>query len=91
MARLAELDRPTTVACGGLVAGLRRRKTRRGELMAVFQLEDLTGSVETLVMPALYQKEASTLEDDRALLVKGRAEVGEDRPRLIVEELTPRP
>jgi DNA polymerase-3 subunit alpha len=86
---LHELDRRTEVTCGGLVTGLKKRKTRRGDWMGVFVLEDLGGTVETLVLPALYAKVGEGLADDQALLLRGKAEAGEDRTRLIADEILP--
>jgi DNA polymerase-3 subunit alpha len=44
------------VSIGGLVLGARKIQTRKGETMAVFQLEDMTGSVEVLIWPTLYER-----------------------------------
>jgi len=38
-----------------MVTTLKKRKTRRGDWMAVFMLEDLEGSVEVVVFPELLQ------------------------------------
>ena len=39
----------------GIITDFRTRRTKKGDLMAVFTLEDLTGSVETVVFPGSYQ------------------------------------
>ena len=44
---------------GGIVAGCRIVKTRKGDRMAVFMLEDQTGSVEVVVYPEPYKQFAS--------------------------------
>ena len=40
----------------GIVTDFRTRRTKKGDLMAVFTLEDLTGAVETVVFPSSYPK-----------------------------------
>ena len=58
--------------------------------MASFFLEDLEGSVETLVFPEAYKKAAGRLADDQVVLVKGRAEVQDDgRAKLLASEVLP--
>jgi DNA polymerase-3 subunit alpha len=78
------------VTVGGLVTGLRLIKTKKGDRMATFVLEDLEGGVETLVFPETYKKAAGRLADDRVVLVRGRAEVQEDgRARLLASDVLP--
>src|SRR3546814_15493655 len=48
---LAELADGTIKTFGGVVTGLQRKWTKKGDLMAVFQLEDLQTSVEVMVFP----------------------------------------
>jgi DNA polymerase-3 subunit alpha len=78
------------VTVGGLVTGLRLIKTKKGDRMASFVLEDLEGAVEALVFPETYKKAAGRLADDQVVLVKGRAEVQEDgRARLLASDVLP--
>jgi DNA polymerase-3 subunit alpha len=75
---------------GGIVTALRLIRTKKGDRMASFLLEDLEGSVETLVFPEAYKKAAGRLADDQVVLVKGRAEVQDDgRARLLASEVLP--
>jgi DNA polymerase-3 subunit alpha len=85
--RLAELaERDVTV--GGIVVGLRLIKTRKGDRMASFTLEDLEGGAEVLVFPETYKKVQSRLADDLVVLVKGKAEgVDEGRSRLLAADV----
>ncbi|HET8646919.1 MAG TPA: OB-fold nucleic acid binding domain-containing protein, partial [Vicinamibacteria bacterium] len=87
--RLAEVgDRE--VAVGGIVTALRLIKTRKGERMASFVLEDLQGGVEALVFPETYKKVSTRLAEDQIVLVKGRAEALEEgKARLLVSEVLP--
>jgi DNA polymerase-3 subunit alpha len=75
------------VTLAGIVAALKRRRTRRGDLMAVFQLEDLEGTIEVLVFPDAFARHRSLLEEDAAVLVTGTIEVAEDQRRVIAETL----
>ncbi|HWX24581.1 MAG TPA: OB-fold nucleic acid binding domain-containing protein, partial [Vicinamibacteria bacterium] len=81
---------PKDVSIGGIIAALRLIKTRKGDRMASFLLEDLEGGIEALVFPETYRKVAGRLADDQVVLVKGRAEPVEDgKPRLLVTDVLP--
>jgi DNA polymerase-3 subunit alpha len=82
-------ERPE-VSIGGIVTGLRLIKTRKGDRMASFVLEDLEGGVEALVFPETYRKVAGRLGDDQVLLVKAKPELLEEgKVRLLVADLMP--
>ena len=44
---------------GGIVAACRQLKTRKGDRMAVFTLEDAQGGVEVIAFPEVYQRAAA--------------------------------
>jgi DNA polymerase-3 subunit alpha len=87
--RLAELnDREVTV--GGIVTGLRLIKTKKGDRMATFVLEDLEGGAEVLVFPQTYKEVAGRLAEDQVVLVKGKAEALEEgKARLLAADVRP--
>jgi DNA polymerase-3 subunit alpha len=88
--RLGEVAGAAEVSVGGIVTALRPIKTRKGDRMASFTLEDLEGGVEALVFPEAYKRVAGRLLDDEIVLVKGRAEVlDEGRVRLLVSDVLP--
>jgi DNA polymerase-3 subunit alpha len=76
-------------AVAGVVAGLRQLKTRRGDRMCVFSLEDEAAKVEAVVFPEAYQRFGGLVSDDAMLLVKGKFERDEESSRLLVSEITP--
>ena len=51
VAEAAEREDGSVVTLGGVVTGLTRKFTKRGDPMAVFQLEDLQSSIEVTVFP----------------------------------------
>ena len=88
--RLHELAAAAEVTVGGIITGLRLIKTRKGDRMATFVLEDLEGSAEALVFPETYKRAAGRLAEDQVVLVKGKPEVlDEGRARLLVSEVLP--
>jgi DNA polymerase III subunit alpha len=74
---------------GGIVSGLRPLKTKKGDRMAVFILEDIAGGVEVVVFPETFQKYGSLIEADAMLLVRGKLEKDEESARIVATELQP--
>jgi DNA polymerase-3 subunit alpha len=88
--RLTTLTEAAEVTVGGIITALRLIKTKKGDRMASFILEDLEGGVESLVFPETYKKVAGRLADDQVVLVKGRGEALDDgKARLLVSEVLP--
>ncbi len=68
------------VVLGGIITSLRRRVTKSGKMMAFITLEDLTGVVETVILPETYEKCTAALVDSAIVILRGRAEI-DDRWR----------
>ena len=71
----------------GVVTGLSRKYTKRGELMATFVLEDLQSSIEVFVFPRTMTEVGYLLADDAVVCVKGRLDLRDDVPKLVCAEL----
>ena len=72
---------------GGVVNGLQRKWTKKGDLMAVFTLEDLQTSVEVMVFPKTMTDVGHMLADDAVLVVKGRVDKRDDQPKFIAMDV----
>ncbi|MDD2211765.1 MAG: DNA polymerase III subunit alpha [Clostridia bacterium] len=77
------------VTLGGIITALKRSVTRRGQTMAYFILEDLTGSLDALLFPSNFLKFNSFLENDLPVLVTGRLNFQEDKPKIMVDTIKP--
>ncbi len=75
------------LSVGGVVTGLHRRWTRKGELMATFTLEDLEDKVEVLVFPRAMDEHGPKLADDAVVMVRGRLDAREDGVRFFANEV----
>jgi DNA polymerase III subunit alpha len=79
---------------GGLATSVRSNTTRKGDMMAMLQLDDTRGLAEVMVFPRVYAKCASCIREDAVLKVKGRVERKEGIPRVValeIEELSLEP
>ncbi len=87
VADLAEAEDGAVKVCGGVITGLQRKWTKKGDLMAVFTLEDLGGTVEVMVFPRTMIEVGHKLVDDAVVCVKGRVDTRDDQPKLIALEV----
>ncbi|MEB3243261.1 MAG: DNA polymerase III subunit alpha [Cyanobacteriota bacterium] len=69
-----------------LVSECRQVTTRKGDRMAVLQLEDLTGSCEAVVFPKSYARLADHLMVDARLMVWAMVDRRDDRVQVIVDD-----
>jgi DNA polymerase-3 subunit alpha len=74
---------------GGIVSALRPLKTKKGDRMAVFMLDDVGGTVEVVVFPETFSKHGLFIENDAMLLVRGKLEKDEESCRIVATELMP--
>jgi len=72
---------------GGLVTSLQRKWTKKGDLMAVFILEDLQASIECMVFPKTMQQFGHLLADDAIVCVKARIDGRDDQPKLMAMDI----
>ena len=74
----------------GLIAKIKQTTTRaKQEKMAILKLEDLEGSVETLVFPRTYQKVSRYIQPSTVVLVRGILNLKEETPKIIANDLYP--
>jgi DNA polymerase-3 subunit alpha len=74
---------------GGIVGAVRQLKTRKGDRMAVFTLEDAAGGVEVIVFPEAYQRSGILIESGTLVLVRGKLERDEESVRILASEIAP--
>jgi len=81
-----EGDEDKRVILGGIVTGYRTTITKRGEMMASFALEDLTGAIEVLVFPKVFAQ-STRLVNDQIVVVEGRYNIQDDERKIFAQRL----
>ena len=81
---VSEVEPGTEISIGGIVSTLKHLKTKKGDRMAVIQLEDLTGSIEAVIFPEPFQRCQNLLKADASLLVKGVLDVEDSGNRKVL-------
>ncbi|MFM2080800.1 MAG: hypothetical protein RLZZ219_1482, partial [Cyanobacteriota bacterium] len=83
---LEEQSDKARVSVVAMVSALRPVTTRKGDRMAVLQLEDLSGSCEAVVFPKTYARLADHLMVDARLLVWASVDRRDEQVQLIVDD-----
>ncbi len=91
--RISELERRRdgeVVTVGGIVGSLKQITTKKGDQMVFLRLDDLSGSVETVVFNSVLTSARDLLVDDQILVVKGRVDhKQEGETKLIALDVAP--
>ncbi len=78
----------TDVIMGGMIVKKSVKTTRKNDLMAFVDLEDLYGSIEVIVFPQLLQKYNDVLNEDGIVVIKGTLSIKEEEEaKLIAREI----
>lgn len=78
------------VLLGGIVGNIKQVKTRKGDLMAYVELEDLTGMVEIIFFPELYRNNFEAINTPESeLIVKGRLDVKDEGISIVASDVIP--
>jgi DNA polymerase III subunit alpha len=98
LAELAEMSEPMEgeeapaprsfeAAIGGIVGPVRSLKTRKGDRMAAFPLDDPHGSIEVVAFPETFARAQALIQPDTMVLVKGKFERDDETMRLLASEI----
>ena len=87
IAELKEKEDQSRIIVGGMISTFKISTTKRGDMMAICQFEDLTGSVEMLVFPKSFLKNRERIEKDTAVLIKGRVLEQDENPKISADEI----
>ena len=72
------------VVLGGIITSKTVKTTRTNSMMAFITLEDLFGVVEVIIFPRDYEKYKHLLVEDNKILIRGKANVEEDRDAKLI-------
>ena len=86
ISRILEQQDQSRVAAIALLAEVKQITTKKNDLMAIVQIEDLTGKIEGVVFPKTYKKLSHLLTANIPLIIRGRLDKKE-RIQIIVEEI----
>jgi DNA polymerase-3 subunit alpha len=76
-----------TVTVGGVLTGLTKKFTKKGDTYLIATLEDLSGQVEVVFWPTTYRAAHEVLTEDAVLVVTGRLEVRDEAIKLTANKV----
>ncbi len=84
-----ESFRDETATLGAIVLSIRQMVTKKGAAMAIITVEDLTGSMEVVAFPQVWESTKSSWIEGEGILIAGRTEQRGEEWSLLVESVVP--
>ncbi|MGA7935341.1 MAG: OB-fold nucleic acid binding domain-containing protein [Kovacikia sp.] len=82
-------DNGATVSAIVLLTNVKPVTTKKGDRMAIVQVEDLTGQTEAVVFPKSYANIGHHIQPDARLMVWGKVDRRDDQVQFIIEDAEP--
>jgi len=89
LGELADHGGKTPVSAIVLLSSVKPITTKKGDAMAVVELEDLTGHAEAVIFPRAFERIGHHIQPDQRLMIWGKIDHREDRVQVIIEDAEP--
>jgi DNA polymerase-3 subunit alpha len=76
------------VTIAGLIMEVRTIITKRGDSMAIVQLEDVQGSIECVLFPRTWDLYRGLVQEDKVIIFRGKADERNGERQVIVDEVS---
>ena len=75
------------VKIGGIITKIKRIITKTGKSMFFLNLEDLTDKIEVVVFPTIIERNPTTFQENKIVLMSGRIDNRDGTPKLICDNI----
>ena len=89
LAELGEQPEKITLSAIVMISAMKPITTKKGDSMAILQIEDLSGQAEAVVFPRSYARIGMHIKADARLMVWGKADRRDDQVQFIVDDAEP--
>ncbi|MEO1792151.1 MAG: DNA polymerase III subunit alpha [Cyanobacteria bacterium J06629_19] len=89
LATLGERPEKVTLTAIVMLSMVKPVTTKKGDSMAVVQIEDLTGHAEAVVFPKAYARIGQYIKPDARLMIWGKVDRRDDRVQMIIDDVQP--
>lgn len=89
LSQLGEQREDTRLCVVVMLNGVKKVMTKKGDPMAILQIEDLTSQTEAVVFPKTYERISFLLQVDARLIIWGKLDRRDEQVQLIVEDAEP--
>ncbi len=76
-----------SINIGGVITKIQKILTKKGDQMAFMDLEDLTGVVEVLVFPTIFQKFKDLVVVEKIVVISGKISDKDGVPKFLADEI----
>jgi DNA polymerase III subunit alpha len=87
LSQLSEQKEDSLLCAVVMLNNVKKVTTKKGDQMAILQIEDLTGQSEAVVFPRTYERISELLEVDSRLIIWGKVDRRDEQVQLIVEDV----
>ncbi len=84
---LAEMEPNTPVVVAGMVNKIRPLLTKRNKSMAFVSIEDISGQIELVVFPKVWEKFRTLVDIDNLLIVEGKTDTERGEPKILADSI----
>jgi DNA polymerase III subunit alpha len=89
LSQIAEQREDANICAVVILNGVKKMMTKKGDPMAILQIEDLTAQSEAVVFPKNYELISSLLQVDARLIIWGKVDRRDDQNQFIVDDAEP--
>ncbi|KST68094.1 helix-hairpin-helix domain-containing protein [Mastigocoleus testarum] len=89
LSQLGEKTEGSNICAVVMLNNVKKVITKKGDPMAILQIEDLTSQSEAVVFPRTYERVSNLLQVDTRLIIWGKIDKRDDQSQLIVEDAEP--
>ena len=85
IAQMQEKKSKSAIKLLVMLAGIKPHITKKGDRMAFLQVEDMTGQVDAVVFPKVYEEIKDLLTENALLVLSGKVDNKDDESQLLVD------
>lgn len=74
------------IRCMVVITKVKKKATKSGQMMAFVQVEDLTGEIEVLFFPKVWEKVEGLVQEEKILFLQAHISLGEDTDTKLIGE-----
>ncbi len=86
-AELGNVNQKGSVTIAGMVSRFRKHLTKNGNDMAFVTLDDLSGSMDVVVFPQVWNSSRDIIEIDKILIINGKVDSASGDPKILADSI----
>ena len=75
------------IKVGGIISGIKKIITKKGQPMLFVKLEDLTDKTEVVVFPGVIERNPTAFQENKIVFVTGRLDFRDNVPKILADQV----